>query len=44
VGVKEKDRKDGKLERVIINEKTVKKVCFPVLFGSVEKEQTTNQP
>jgi U3 small nucleolar RNA-associated protein 14 len=29
-GIKEKDRKDAKLARVIINEKRVKKVCFPL--------------
>jgi U3 small nucleolar RNA-associated protein 14 len=32
-GIKEKDRKDAKLERVIINEKRVKKVCLPSLLS-----------
>jgi U3 small nucleolar RNA-associated protein 14 len=31
-GIKEKDRKDAKLARVIINEKRVKKVCLPLFF------------
>lgn len=30
-GIKEKDRKDVKLDKVIINEKRVKKVCFGIL-------------
>jgi U3 small nucleolar RNA-associated protein 14 len=31
-GIKEQDRKDAKLARVIINEKRVKKVCLPLIF------------
>lgn len=33
-GIKEKDRKDVKLDKVIINEKRVKKVCFAVLYDT----------
>ena len=29
-GIKKKDRKDAKLDKVIINEKRIKKVCLPV--------------
>jgi U3 small nucleolar RNA-associated protein 14 len=31
-GIKEKDRKDAKLARVIINEKRIKKVCLSLFF------------
>jgi U3 small nucleolar RNA-associated protein 14 len=41
-GIKAQNRKDAKLERVIINEKRIKKVCI-LLFNSISHRLTINR-